>query len=334
MRQILLLILVGAAGYARAYYFVQPGRSLSHFERRAIELLSDDDLAVREEATMASSPSSSLLEMEQVSVGNLVEDLKTRGVFRLDGLLDASQTQHLLSLINKQLKVSKDAVSDLSFENPYFSQSKSQENRWDVKLPLTEGLRTTLECLLGRGTLLGDTLERVAGPKARIHELAAFITINGAKRQVMHSDSPWSALPSLFTCTLACQDVDAQMGPTVFIPTTHTEEAQLVRMEEFMEDDIDSKDSALLSLPHELSLLSCGSAALYDSRLLHCGGANRAVPLRPRVLFYFTVASQAADEGAEEDELFDPQGDLQDRGSKGASLREENRGLTLADFRL
>ena len=59
-----------------------------------------------------------------------------------------------------------------------------------------------------------------------------------------------------------------------------------------MEDNIDDQDSELLTLPHTLSLLSEGHAALYDSRILHCGGANRSKI--PRVLFYFTISNPAS----------------------------------------
>ena len=45
--------------------------------------------------------------------------------------------------------------------------------------------------------------------------------------------------------------------------------------------------------PSRVALLDAGDAALYDGRLLHCGGANRSDELR--VLFYLTF--RAADGG-------------------------------------
>ena len=288
---------------------------------------------------MSESTSSTLLEIIDVTVAGLVSELEEKGVARIDHLLDALQTQRLVTIINQQLALGKSVVEDLSLENEYFAKSKSQPNRWDLKLPIDATLFDTMKVLLREGSLLGDTLESIAGKHARIHELAAFVTIQGAKRQIIHSDVSWSVSPSLFTCTIAMQDIDLQMGPTVFIPKTHTEEAQLVRMEEFMEDDINQKDSKLLHLPHLHSCLSAGSGAIYDSRLLHCGGANRSVPCKSRVLFYFTVATQLVDEDAANNELFDPEGILSTdaylnaQKIQGASLRTENQGILLSNFR-
>jgi len=277
--------------------------------------------------------------MINVSVAGLVTELEEKGVARIDHLIDALQTQRLVTIINEQLTLGKSVVEDLSLENEYFANSKSQSNRWDVKLPIDAVLFDIMTELLREGSLLGDTLESIAGKHARIHELAAFVTIQGAKRQIIHSDSSWSIAPSLFTCTIAMQDIDLQMGPTVFIPATHTEDAQLVRMEEFMEDDISKKDSKLLHMPHLNSCLSAGSGAIYDSRLLHCGGANRSVPCKSRALFYFTVATQLVDEDAAKNELFDPDGILASnmymnaRTIQEASLRTENKGILLSNFR-
>ena len=46
--------------------------------------------------------------------------------------------------------------------------------------------------------------------------------------------------------------------------------------------------------PSCVALLQTGDAALYDGRLLHCGGANRSDALR--ILFYLTLRA-ATDDG-------------------------------------
>lgn len=121
------------------------------------------------------------------------------------------------------------------------------------------------------------------------------------------------------------------MGPTVFILGTHTEEVYLERVTEFMEEGyMEDKDSKLLLLPHTLSVIDEGSAAVYDSRLLHCGGANRS--FKQRVLFYFTVSNPKKQDG---EDLFDPEGILDDDKQNifDSSIRKENMGFTLKDFR-
>ena len=308
---------------------------------RLKQVLSDDELSLREEETMSRAPQSNLRQMTDVTVERLVSEMESKGVSRIDSLLTASQTREILAFINAELSLSIKAVGDLSLENDYFSLSKAQDNRWDLKLPMSavdDGgvLARTMNILCKEGSLLGDTLQSIVGKQGRIHELAAFVTVAGATRQIIHTDSSWTALPSLFTCTISLQDIDVDMGPTVFIPGSHTEDAHLVRMEEFMLEDIDSKDSSLLDLPHELSMLRAGDAALYDSRILHCGGANRSMPNKARVLLYFSVATQLSDESCSMDELFDPDheiGDARIAREKDASLRTASKGLVLSDFR-
>ena len=308
---------------------------------RLKQVLSDDELSLREEETMSRAPQSNLRQMTDVTVERLVSEMESKGVSRIDSLLTESQTREILAFINAELSLSIKAVGDLSLENDYFSLSKAQDNRWDLKLPMSavdDGgvLARTMNILCKEGSLLGDTLQSIVGKQGRIHELAAFVTVAGATRQIIHTDSSWTALPSLFTCTISLQDIDVDMGPTVFIPGSHNEDAHLVRMEEFMMEDIDSKDSSLLDLPHELSMLRAGDAALYDSRILHCGGANRSMPNKARVLLYFSVATQLSDESCSMDELFDPDrelGDARIAREKDASLRTASKGLVLSDFR-
>ena len=82
----------------------------------------------------------------------------------------------------------------------------------------------------------------------------------------------------------------------------------------------DRDEEALLAgCEAALGCLDTGDATLYDSRLLHAGGANRS-PL-PRLLFYLTFRHVSADADA--------------LGNEAAhSLRPELRGtLTLADLR-
>ena len=101
-----------------------------------------------------------------------------------------------------------------------------------------------------------------------------------------------------------------------------------------------------LRKPHMLSLLSQGSAALFDSRLLHCGCANRSN--RPRVIFYFTIAADnSSGSGSSECEsgndgevetLYGSNGTILSTEEKDImdafqSIRPEIRGLSLADFR-
>ena len=244
---------------------------------------SEVDRAVREEQIMNLAPRIILQEIPFINAMNLKEELDTIGVAKITDLLSIQQTVDLLACINDQLVVSKSLVGDLAGLNDYFGVSKAQNNRWDLKLPMSTIVKQTMSHLLRQGTgiydslerthntssniisrilthslpysmpypplpslpvvlgdmytavigrydsleciyntlstliphilpylpvVLGDTLQLLVGNEARIMELAAFVTIKGAGRQIVHSDTFWSRLPALYTCTIALQDVE------------------------------------------------------------------------------------------------------------------------------
>lgn len=84
------------------------------------------------------------------------------------------------------------------------------------------------------------------------------------------------------------------MGPPVWLPQTHTEEAH----KQFQDEQVDAdgqesgKDRLLRTRPSVLGTLSKGSCVIYDSRVLHCGTANKSLD-RSRALFYFSFRNPA-----------------------------------------
>ena len=87
---------------------------------------------------------------------------------------------------------------------------------------------------------------------------------------------------------LSRQDIDEAMGPTVFLPRTHTSEAHAI---------FDDREGAghwwlLEGSPQSLGVIQSGDVTLFDSRLLHCGAANTTP--RRRIIFYFSFKAAAA----------------------------------------
>eukprot|EP00957_Ditylum_brightwellii_P080401 6115436-Ditylum_brightwellii.AAC.1 len=60
------------------------------------------------------------------------------------------------------------------------------------------------------------------------------------------------------------------MGPTTFIPRSHTAQVHAK-----YNDVPAGRDELLRQSPSVVALLNAGDASLFDSRSLHCGGANR-----------------------------------------------------------
>ena len=267
--------------------------------------------ALREEEVMARAPQTPLTQLEDASPSRLVSEMRECGVVRVDEVIPPDSVAAIREFVLEELRLAnRDVLNDLDSVAQRFSSSLSPENRWDLKLPMTPQVESVLRTALRPKHLLGDTLRMLVGDNGELFELASFVTVNGAGRQVVHADTLWSRRPCLYTCTVALQEVLADMGPTVFIRGSNSKSAHKL---------FDSTpETYLLSSPHSRSTLAPGSAALYDSRTLHCGGANRAST--PRVLFYFSFTNP---EGySEEDDSWNV-----------ASIREELRGkYHLRDF--
>ena len=108
--------------------------------------------------------------------------------------------------------------------------------------------------------------------------------------------------PTILTAFCALQDIDETMGPTIFLPATHTTEAHeaFFTYENFEaafsdcdddeeEEEVDHEREARIAAILDAwspwrGELSTGDVSLFDSRCLHAGGAN--VSQRQRVLFY------------------------------------------------
>jgi ectoine hydroxylase-related dioxygenase (phytanoyl-CoA dioxygenase family) len=141
-----------------------------------------------------------------------------------------------------------------------------------------------------------DTVTAILSDKAVLYELSCLISDPGSQRQVMHPDNPYLPGrddPTLLTCFFALQDVDTTMGPTVYLPRTHTEKAHAAFLDESIAaDETESpKDQLLRGSKSVLGTLTKGSCSIYDSRVLHCGSANRS--LESRAIFYFSFRNPA-----------------------------------------
>ena len=90
---------------------------------------------------------------------------------------------------------------------------------------LARALCQFLPELLGEGAVLGNLLSEVVGSQGILQELACLISMPGSEQQPLHPDTYWTSTPSAYTAFVALQDVDEEMGPTIYLPGTHTKEA-------------------------------------------------------------------------------------------------------------
>lgn len=110
--------------------------------------------------------------------------------------------------------------------------------------------------------------------------------------------------PIILTCFVALQDVDASMGPTVWMPGTHTIDAHNRFFETGRDgpstktathspkNDVLSSSRAVVGAP-----LPRGSCVIFDPRVLHCAGENAcADPNRTRAIFYMSFKNPKVDD--------------------------------------
>eukprot|EP00288_Rhodomonas_lens_P013143 CAMPEP_0177695724 /NCGR_PEP_ID=MMETSP0484_2-20121128/3607_1 /TAXON_ID=354590 /ORGANISM="Rhodomonas lens, Strain RHODO" /LENGTH=421 /DNA_ID=CAMNT_0019206663 /DNA_START=176 /DNA_END=1438 /DNA_ORIENTATION=- len=247
--------------------------------------------------------------------------LEADGVVRINSAITSGMASELLASVNDALE---DALRETQDHEEFgeewqtrFGNVLSRPNRHDIKLSLeAPPVRAALTALL---STLEDVVSDRLGEDALLYELGALISFPGAKRQPVHPDTPIVAGKgtdqgvTILTAFCALQDVDATMGPTIFLPATHTEEAHAAffTYENFEltfdlgdeEDEEDAEEAerearvaALLeSWSPWRGELGAGDVCVFDSRCLHAGGANASE--KARVLFHCSFI-KAAHEGS------------------------------------
>jgi hypothetical protein len=238
---------------------------------------------------------------------------RAQGLLRLTHALDGSTAEALASHINASLAAALEAVRRGEVESERFGGVLCRSHRYDLKLALEPPVGRAVEEVLRRG--LRPLLQRLLGEGATLFELAALVSDPGAPCQLVHPDIAFDAAtpmrpgeeeqqgrgqgpgwrqrqrqwerPGVVTAFVAVQEVAEDMGPTTFLPRTHTRAAHAA-----FEAELPPHAAMLCAQPRCVCLLRRGDLALFDARLLHCGGANTS-PLR-RTLFYFSFKAAHA----------------------------------------
>jgi hypothetical protein len=216
--------------------------------------------------------------------------LRQDGVVRLNGALSAQTAATLRADVLERRARALTAIEDGDDWRQYFADVLLKSNRCDLLLPLkgSRAVQTALRELLVGSTSVSSALLTLLGDDATFYELAALISEPGSPRQPVHPDNPHQEHPPLLTCFVALQDIRSSMGPTIFLPKTNTAAAHA----EF--DDIFQRDTMLSERPSVVALLNAGDASLFDSRTIHCGGANDLDEGATRALFYFSFRNPCA----------------------------------------
>eukprot|EP00756_Hemistasia_phaeocysticola_P016856 Hpha_TRINITY_DN15501_c4_g7::TRINITY_DN15501_c4_g7_i1::g.105576::m.105576 len=236
------------------------------------------------------------------------------------GVISPQVCDALLAYVHKTR-----AAALSSGDESAFGKIRAPENRYDLLLDLdgpvplamnqlVEGLRESLTPLVGENASLVELAAITSEPGAEaqpvhadtVHGVVRFLQADvkmpGFEEEEEEEDDDRQAVLSavatdtapLWSCLTVLQDVTSDMGPTLVWPGTNTVEAH---------SDVYAHHStpgagkltpeaadALLGVRHEEMLLPKGGSVCYDSRLMHCGGANTGSKSRTVLVVTFMGA--------------------------------------------
>ena len=227
------------------------------------------------------------------------KELRKEGLARIDNVLTPDIADEMRNFAFDLRQDSEEQIQAGNVKRiERFADVLLRENRCDLTIPLgPKPVMNALNYLFVTNPVLKATIEEMLSEKAALYELSCLISDPGSNRQVVHPDNPYRddmSDPVLLTCFIALQDIDLNMGPTVWIPRTHNSgKIHEQFQDEIVQDGEEEcpKDQLLRTRPTVLGTLPKGSCVIYDSRLLHCGTANKSYETdnpQSRALFYFS----------------------------------------------
>ena len=125
-----------------------------------------------------------------------------------------------------------------------FANVLFKQNRCDMTIPIgPTWVANALESILVHSPV-GMTFQNLLGKQAILYELSCMMSDPNSQRQVVHPDTPAhdDQQPLLYTCFVALQDITMDMGPTTWLPRTHTSKMHEKFKDETTLNGVSSKD--------------------------------------------------------------------------------------------
>ena len=138
------------------------------------------------------------------------------GLCHFPNILDVNTAEQLRLHTNVVLDSSKQNVVD--GKDKYlnlFGPIMSRNNRYDVLLPLDA---TVLDAVTEILLQIEPTMQELLGNDSYLCEMSALISDPNAVAQPIHHDTSFDGTPPRVSLLIALQDVDEDMGPTIFFP--------------------------------------------------------------------------------------------------------------------
>ena len=235
------------------------------------------------------------IEAKAAIVGSLLE---REGCLSIPNILSDSTCNDLLAFINNENELCKNDVTNgmKKFDDVFGGVNCRGLNgifgvRQDMFLPSSSNIVTS--ALSEATNNLKPLLLETVTDNGMIHEISCFVADPGSPRQCVHADTivlpcpqfPNAEMDPIYTIFMALQDVEDDMGHTQFFPRTHTPNVHTLWNSKAVQNDTPRFVGVNQGTQ---SALKKGDVSIFDSRLLHCGMANKSN--KRRVLFYFSVS--------------------------------------------
>ena len=210
--------------------------------------------------------------------------LREQGVVLFENALNPSKAADLRAHCEATLEAATASVeAGKSSEREHFGAVLARHARYDLKLSLESPIVSNAlsEALGAIAPVIREALGDGGDCDPFLAELGAIRSTRGAPRQPLHADTRLSDAdgpPELLTAFIALQDIDVSMGPTTFLPRTHVDADAHAALRA-----PETKERLLLGHAgsgRRLGVMNAGAITLYDSRLLHAGGANESPRVR------------------------------------------------------
>jgi len=166
--------------------------------------------------------------------------LKADGVIRVNACLTKDAAAALRTHVLHELAASKEdilaarvgarEVMGQELERPYRDDyllsllapprpttTDDVNNTDDVSPAAGHPMAAALNELFGDAGKLRSLYELIVTKQGLLYEMAVMVTTPGADRQMVHADMPYQREPPLYSIFVALQDVEFDMGPTVFL---------------------------------------------------------------------------------------------------------------------
>jgi hypothetical protein len=208
--------------------------------------------------------------------------LRRDGLVRIDHVIPSDIADDMKEFVLKLRKESIQQIQNNTIQSSRrFADVLLRNNRCDLKIPIgknntrptpvvpalyqvlcqspvTETIAYAFQSNpeIHTDTNTGTGTDDDAFKNAVLYELSCMISDYGSNRQVIHPDTPYrtttsnsndvhgDTLPTLLTCFIALQDIELDMGPTIFLPNTHSQFAH----ELFAQDSIIARTNDTESL--------------------------------------------------------------------------------------